>query len=231
MNNTLKYCFTGLSIVILFCASPVFAAWDYFPLRGLNKGQAKIDYETGSKTTLAGVRYEPIKNLEFAVTSLADYTSDNYAIGFRWQLPWVEMLRIYSDFSPAHRLSGNNGPMSLYSGIQFSHDFNSLFDSSIDLGWGNQIGIAIADDTDFNCGTQLELYITAENAFWLSVDFSTKGLATETKDYGLIPAFGYFACGKEFSVCVGTYLKRYKYYKSDIKDFDWVAGIDVSFLF
>jgi len=78
-------------VAVLICVASTFAAWDYFPVIGEDKGEAKISYydsrrgrnNDGHSENEFKIRYSPISNLE--VMSRV-HSEQNYVLGARYQV-------------------------------------------------------------------------------------------------------------------------------------------------
>jgi len=76
-------------VAVLVCVASTFAAWDYFPVIGEDKGEAKISYYQGRKgysgwrSNEFKIRYSPMANLELMSKA---HSGENYVLGARYQV-------------------------------------------------------------------------------------------------------------------------------------------------
>jgi len=80
-------------VAVLVCAASTFAAWDYFPVIGEGKGEAKLAYYDGRKgggrnnswwrSNEFKIRYSPMSNLEIMSKF---HSGENHVLGARYQI-------------------------------------------------------------------------------------------------------------------------------------------------
>ncbi len=201
----------------LACTVSTFAAWDKFPVIEHNKGEAKIYWETGSQASTAlygeegtfgfyGIRFAPIKNLEFAAYGKGIATTNDYTLGLRYQI--ISLISAGVDVSfPL--------PGAFWS---FTPNFQFSIPLTKELTLGSNFEMTIKTEgkyenspsgyeketqgIDAAAGVELDFAINEKNTVWISVDLE-KGLTKTEQDgeeisrkgedrgLGVYPALGY----------------------------------------
>jgi len=206
-------------VAVLVCAASTFAAWDYFPVIGEGKGEAKISYYDGRKGRNNGgwrsnefkIRYSPMANLEVMSRF---HSSENHVLGARYQImPNVS--------------AGLDLGFPLPAPIWY---FNPNAQFSMPITDGLQLGTTAEliipgedprnDFTDvmyFKIGAELD-FTLGQNIAWAKLDLrsgfgkdSNKKAASDSPGKGLriSPAVGYtanvgnLALGSSFGVDIG----------------------------
>jgi len=195
-------------VAVLVCAASTFAAWDYFPVIGEDKGEAKIAYyqgrrggnNNGWRSNEFKIRYSPMSNLEVMskYSGDASYHSDeHHVLGARYQVMPNVSAGLDIGFplpAPAWIFTPN---------AQFSMPLTD----ALQLGTTAELIIPTEDPrneyTDvmyFKVGAQVDLTL-GQNVAWVKLDLSSgfgedsnKAKASDSgKGFRMSPAVGYIA--------------------------------------
>ena len=191
-------------VAVLVCVASTFAAWDYFPVIGEDKGEAKISYYDGRKgggrnnygwrSNEFKIRYSPISNLEIMSKF---HSGENHILGARYQimpnvsagldlgLPLPDQVWIYTP------------------NVQFSMPLTD----ALQLGTTAEFTVPGKNSRDdykdfmrFKIGAEVDLTL-GQNVAWAKLDLSSgldedsnKAKASDSgKGLQMSPAVGYIA--------------------------------------
>jgi len=187
-------------VAVLVCVASTFAAWDYFPVIGEDKGEAKIAYYQGRQGGRNGwrsnefkIRYSPMSNLEVMSRF---HSGENHVLGARYQI----MPSVSAGLDIGLPL-----PASVWiftPNAQFSMTLTDV----LQLGTTAELIIPTEDQggyTDvmyFKVGAEVDLTM-GQNIAWAKLDLrsgfgedSNKAKASDTgKGLRISPAIGYIA--------------------------------------
>jgi hypothetical protein len=179
--------------VALFCAASTFAAWDYFPVIGEDKGEAKIACTQSRQGGGPGrgpdcgdfkIRYSPMANLELM-------SKVGYVLGARYQI----IPTISAGLDIGFPIPGTE--WSFTPNAQFSMPLTEV----LELGTNGEVTIHTEDDSglDLSAGVELDLTV-GKNIVWIGCDFNRQNL--DNKDGGLeiMPMLGYVATAGNLSL-------------------------------
>jgi len=184
-------------VAVLICVVSTFAAWDYFPVIGEDKGEAKIAYYEGRRgytNTSWGpefkIRYSPMANLELL-------SKLGYTFGARYQI----MPNVSAGLDVG--LPIPNPEWSFTPNVQFSMPLAN----ALELGSNAELTIPTensqterTDFMSFKIGAEVDLTM-GQNIAWAKLDLSSgfgensdKAKASDSgRGLKISPAIGYTA--------------------------------------
>jgi len=227
-------------LAVLVCTASVFASWDYFPIIGKGKGEAKIafyDARRGYTNSSWGpefkIRYSPMENLEFMSRHTDPNDSNNYVVGLRYQI------------TPAISAGLDVGlplPTPVWS-FTPNAQFSIPLTEALLLGSNAELTIPTEDSRNnykdwvyFKIGAELDLAIS-QSIVWFCFDISS-GLGEDSskrkasdfnKGLKLSPAVGYIA--NVSNLAVGTNIRMDFGEKSGNDPQNTTIGIDAALKF
>jgi len=231
-------------VAVLVCVASTFAAWDYFPVIGEDKGEAKLAYYQGRKgyggwrSNEFKIRYSPMANLEVMSKyngSSNYHENGNHVLGARYQvMPNVSagldlglpLPNPFWVFTPNAQFS-----MPLTDALQLGTTAELIIpgeDPTIGNGYTDVMYFKIGAEVDFN----LE-----KNIAWIKLDLSS-GFGEDSEkrkasDYGkglkMSPAVGYIA--NVGNMALGTSLGMDLGEKSGNSPRNTIIAVDAAFKF
>jgi len=226
-------------VAVLVCVASTFAAWDYFPVIGEDKGEAKIAYYQGRKgydprwtSHELKIRYSPMANLE--IMSKA-HSGENYVLGVRYQvMPNVSAgldlgfpipYQVWV-FTPNAQFS-----MPLTDALVLGTTAELIIpgeDPTRGNGYTDVMYFKIGAEVDFNLG---------KNIAWVKLDLSSgfgedsdkKKASDDGKGFKMSPAVGYIA--NVGNMALGTSLGMDLGEKSGNDPRNTIIAVDAAFKF
>jgi len=181
---------------VLVCAASAFAAWDYFPVIGESKGEAKVYNEQCRQGGNGGcyensgfkIRYSPMDKLELMART-------GSVIGMRYQI--VPAISAGLDVG----LPIPSKDLSITPNVQFS---TSLTEAIL-LGTNGEATFHSEDDggLDLRIGAELDVSV-GKSIVWLGLDFNRENLDDDNGGIETVPKIGYIATAGNLSL--GTHL-------------------------
>ena len=226
-------------VAVLVCVASTFAAWDYFPVIGEDKGEAEIAYYQGRqrqkndgwRSNEFKIRYSPMSSLEIMSRV---HSRENYVLGTRYQfMPNVSAGLDLGLPIPA--------PVWIFTpNVQFSIPLSD----ALVLGSNAEIIIpgedprnGITDFMSFKVGTESDLTI-GQSVAWIKLDLSSgfgensnKAKVSDTRDKGfkMSPAIGYKA--NIGNLALGTSIGADFGKKSGNSPHNTIIGVDAAIKF